>query len=364
MTSLITIGVLFIFWVIIVRVLNKNSNRSVPLSKAEKYLAWITGIVTIIWAMLSIISDYVVPNSAIFSAIPPYVNWVILVCLIFVTAVFMVRYVWKWKNQHGMTTVPPPTLDSQRPTEKLSKPEERIDSQKLKVERLERLDALERRLELLITKPMSIFPFAPYAEDASNELNLLVAEARALLGSTLNMDDFGVNTGLLLREMTPDVALGHVQRLASKLLGVVKDYGQKLQSEDVEPKPATDISIVVTPSLFDHDKLIEVYSPIHAMIVRVNKKIPREKALGLTLGEWVQASLIDFDGITKVFNQHNDKLGKRDFDMWLEITKEIEQSKEPKGFFFGKRRQEWFDELEVEYNRLKSSIEDSASGSV
>jgi len=95
--------------------------------------------------------------------------------------------------------------------------------------------------------------------------------------------------------------------------------------------------------------LAEVYSPIHAMIVRVNGEIPRETALRGTVGGWVSASLMDFGIISAVFNQHNDKLRNRDLEMWLEIEKEI---KKGQGFFLGQDRQKWFDELEAEYNRL------------
>jgi hypothetical protein len=98
-------------------------------------------------------------------------------------------------------------------------------------------------------------------------------------------------------------------------------------------------------------KLIEVYSPIHAMIVRVNKEIPRTTDLQLSsVGVWVNASLIDFNNISTVFNQHNDKLRNRDLEMWLEIEKEIKRGN---GFFLGADRKKWFDELEAEYNRLK-----------
>lgn len=117
----------------------------------------------------------------------------------------------------------------------------------------------------------------------------------------------------------------------------------------LKKKPTADMSIVKTPSLFDRNKLIEVYSPIHAMIVRVNREIPRETALQLTAGAWVKASLIDFNNISAVFNQHIDKFRDKDLEMWLEIEKEI---KERNGFFLGKDRQKWFDELEAEYNRL------------
>ena len=124
------------------------------------------------------------------------------------------------------------------------------------------------------------------------------------------------------------------------------NVGSRKEKAKKDPKPATDISIVKTPSLFDHDKLIEVYSPIHAMIVRVNREIPR--GFGL-IGSWVKASLIDFNSISALFNQHNDKLRNRDLEMWLEIEKEI---KAGNGFYLNEDRQAWFDELEAKYNQL------------
>ncbi len=86
------------------------------------------------------------------------------------------------------------------------------------------------------------------------------------------------------------------------------------------------------------------------MIIRVNREVPRETALKSRVGAWVGASLMDFNNISEVFNQHSDKFRDKDLDMWLEIEKEI---KTKNGFFLGKDRQEWFDELEAKYNRLK-----------
>jgi len=104
-----------------------------------------------------------------------------------------------------------------------------------------------------------------------------------------------------------------------------------------------------------NSKDLEVYSLIHTMIIRVNREVPRETALELGLvGAWVGASLMNFNfnNISEVFNQHSDKFTDKDLDMWLEIEKEI---KTKNGFFLGKKRQEWFDELEARYNRLKRS---------
>ena len=94
----------------------------------------------------------------------------------------------------------------------------------------------------------------------------------------------------------------------------------------------------------------EVYSLIHTMIKRVNREVPRETALQLTAGAWVDASLMDFDSISALFNQHSDKFRDEDLEIWLEIEKEI---KTRNGFFLGKNRQEWFDYLEAEYKRRK-----------
>jgi len=96
--------------------------------------------------------------------------------------------------------------------------------------------------------------------------------------------------------------------------------------------------------------LIEVYSPIHAMIVRVNTEVPRQQALQGSVGVLVRASLIDFNNISAVFNKHIDKFRDKDLKMWIDIENEI---KAGNGFYLGRDRQEWFDELEAEYNRLK-----------
>lgn len=95
---------------------------------------------------------------------------------------------------------------------------------------------------------------------------------------------------------------------------------------------------------------MEVYSPIHAMIVKISKVIPPKAALRLTVGAWVSASLMNFDYISAIFNQHCDKFRRGDLEIWLEIEKEI---REKGGFYVGQREQEWFDKLDAEYNRLK-----------
>lgn len=102
-----------------------------------------------------------------------------------------------------------------------------------------------------------------------------------------------------------------------------------------------------------NSKELGVYSIIHSMIVRVNKKLPREKALTLTgAGAFIEASVIDVSKISALFNQNSDKFRDEDLSMWIDIEKEI---KEVNGFYLDKDRQEWFDYLEAEYNRQKKA---------
>jgi hypothetical protein len=95
---------------------------------------------------------------------------------------------------------------------------------------------------------------------------------------------------------------------------------------------------------------LQVYSQLHTIIFRINRAIPRETALRMTVGGYIQASTIDYNSISTVFNQHSAKFRARDVDMWLDIEKEINSKN---GFFLGRNRQLWFDELEAEYNRLR-----------
>ena len=97
---------------------------------------------------------------------------------------------------------------------------------------------------------------------------------------------------------------------------------------------------------------MRVYSAIHAMIVKINTKIPRERALRLTVGEWMRDPSINFDfySILALVKQHSDKFSKEDLEMCFKIEKEI---LEKGSFFVGQEEQTWFDKLDAEYDRLK-----------
>jgi hypothetical protein len=183
-----------------------------------------------------------------------------------------------------------------------------------------------------------------------NEFNLT---GQILWGITLVLGVFGV--GSLWK---PDSVGQVVWQILKNLSESGKDTSdshniqiQEKSSGAVQAMATQGASVTINLSSKD----LEPYSLIHTMIIRVNKQVPRETALQLTSGAWVDASLVDFDKISAVFNQHIDKFRDEDLDMWLEIENEI---KTKNGFLLGKKRQEWFDYLEANYNRLKKSKTD------
>lgn len=154
--------------------------------------------------------------------------------------------------------------------------------------------------------------------------------------------------GIDIQQFTTQLAVG-----LCLLIPVVLFWGFK-------PDIIRRIRKPVGPTTEDNRKLTEIYSPIHAMIVAINNTIPREEALRMTLGYFVNVKVfrqkmlpIDFDKISAIFNQHVHELGDNNLKMWLELEKDI---KEQGGFFLRKDRQEWFDELEAEYNRLTKRL--------
>jgi hypothetical protein len=102
-----------------------------------------------------------------------------------------------------------------------------------------------------------------------------------------------------------------------------------------------------------NSKLMTIYSPIHAFVVGANQAVPRELALK-PLGSFVSEASVDLKRLSDIFRQHASELGNHNLQEWLSIEKEI---KESRGFFLYNTRQEWLDELEAEYQKLRKELE-------
>lgn len=96
----------------------------------------------------------------------------------------------------------------------------------------------------------------------------------------------------------------------------------------------------------------DFYSPIHAMIVRINGNVSRQLALQSTVGAWVNAKELgmDYQIISDTFSQNMTKFKDEDLKKWIEIEKQIKAYVNGGGFFVGRDTQEWFDDLESRYN--------------
>jgi hypothetical protein len=95
----------------------------------------------------------------------------------------------------------------------------------------------------------------------------------------------------------------------------------------------------------------DFYSPIHAMIVRVNNKVPRQLALQRTVGSWVNVNElnIDYRLISETFTKNMNKFRDEDLKKWVAIEEQIKANVNGGGFFLGNDVQEWFDDLESRY---------------
>ena len=96
----------------------------------------------------------------------------------------------------------------------------------------------------------------------------------------------------------------------------------------------------------------DFYSPVHAMIVRINNKVPRKIALQHRVGIWLNVKElgIDYRIISEAFTRNMTKFKDEDLKKWVEIEEQIKAYVNGGGFFMGRDVQEWFDDLENRYN--------------
>ena len=103
----------------------------------------------------------------------------------------------------------------------------------------------------------------------------------------------------------------------------------------------------------EEKRTLDFYSPIHAMIVRINNEISLEQVnQERTLGGWVSVKMlrIDYQKVSETFTQHSTKFTDDDLKIWAEIEEEIE-GRNGGGFYLDYLRKKWLDDLEVRYNR-------------
>jgi len=170
----------------------------------------------------------------------------------------------------------------------------------------------------------------------------------------------GAGTGQLY------IAFGLIVSLAI----LVSNLRQKLDSfvvpKTLEEEPETVEEVPPPPPIFKEvqktetpqdkreieNRLREVYSPVHALIMRVKQYTPSETARQLGIGNFVPASIVPaLADVSRAFQHHD--LENRHLNKWLELEAEI---KRRGGFYLTRDRQAWFDELEADYQQQVSEL--------
>lgn len=104
----------------------------------------------------------------------------------------------------------------------------------------------------------------------------------------------------------------------------------------------------------DPEKL-RAFSPIHMMIMAIERVSPREASFGpyagIGIGRFVRYDTpnLNFDEVRSVFSKYANVLGDHHLREWLKFSEEIKRYADRGGFWVGKRQWQWFDELEREY---------------
>jgi hypothetical protein len=103
---------------------------------------------------------------------------------------------------------------------------------------------------------------------------------------------------------------------------------------------------------------LRVLSPIHMMIMAIERVSPREASLGpnagVGTGRFVSRNAIpNLNDVRSVFSKYADVLGDHHMNEWLNLEKQIKEKRD--GFWVGRRQWKWFDELEAEYERINLS---------
>jgi hypothetical protein len=113
------------------------------------------------------------------------------------------------------------------------------------------------------------------------------------------------------------------------------------------PQPKTPLTGLV--------ERLTALSPIHTMIMAIEKVSPRKASFGpyagIGIGRFVRfdTPALNLDKVRAVFSEHADTLGDHHLEKWLDFEKQIRENQHKGGFWVGRREWEWFDELETEY---------------
>lgn len=148
--------------------------------------------------------------------------------------------------------------------------------------------------------------------------------------------------------------LGLTAEIASVIYHEIKSLRK---TPEVEPEGVV-VEPVGRPSA-DPEKL-KALSPIHMMIMAIERVSPREASFGPTAGNGI-GRIVRFDDVPNldevrlVFSEHAPILGDYHLKKWLDFEAQIKLYRHQGGFWVGRKEWNWFLELEQEYRDARNA---------
>jgi len=123
------------------------------------------------------------------------------------------------------------------------------------------------------------------------------------------------------------------------------------------------VKLPETVSVALNAEKLRALSPIHMMIMAIERVSPREASFGpytgVGIGRFVPFDTpnLNLDKVRSMFSEHADVLGDHHLKEWLKFDEQIRKTPQGGGFWVGRDEWKWFDELEKEYQKASSSSE-------
>lgn len=114
------------------------------------------------------------------------------------------------------------------------------------------------------------------------------------------------------------------------------------------------------PVALDSEKL-RALSPIHMMIMAIERVSPREASFGPYTGDGMGRVVpfdtpnLNLDKVRSAFSDHAAVLGNHHLKEWLKFDEQIRECRQKGGFWVGRSEWKWFDELEREYQDTRNA---------
>jgi hypothetical protein len=137
-------------------------------------------------------------------------------------------------------------------------------------------------------------------------------------------------------------------------------FGYVKRPKSLQPEPQREVAESQQSESLSHIANVEklkTLSPIHTMIMAIERVSPREASFGpgtgIGIGRLVPLNTpnLNLDKVRSIFSEYASVLGNHHLNKWLKFDEQISESTR-NAFWVGKSEWKWFDELEREYQEV------------